>query len=494
MALRDILLNGILRAGTVGAKIHKSLVSDLDKDNFDTATQRRLPPDPASLPSGNILQVGSEAEGSRTWTHGTRPTGGGAAISSSNPEPVDNAPAAGSANTASAADHKHRLNIANTGDIDASWDEETVRLNLENTRLRDWGADLTGEGYRLVDGAITQTTWTTEPTLAQLAAADTGNYYEGVSRLTDVWVGISIDSTMPLTDTAELRVGASDDGSILFVKEQTNILRVKFPHFTSKGSTGGRSYFTYRVPDIPLGDYVTVVRHEPLTINTSTTRFDPPFAHESHLPELVTSLPFEPSVGTTRRITGAVSYPVTVEGTVTATANTGELLLQFTDQVVNGLTLAQINIYGSDYQDHLSSLRNGKVFAQFVETNNAVANASVYIDGTAHAITATYLDQQQSSKEHEVPTLDPANFAAGQTVRIQFIRGSDQSPASKSIGHAGQTVTVVYAGNDQWNWSGSAPLDAQGRIQFSFLGVRLTQAEYTALTIKDPNSVYYIQG
>ena len=198
------------------------------------------------------------------------------------------------------------------------------------------------------------------------------------------------------------------------------------------------------------------------------------------LPALVTALPYHPAVGTTRRISGEISYTDTTEMTV-GSATAGASLGEFDDQTIGGLTLQRVSIYAPDYTGTESAARAGKVFAVFQQVNNAIAGAKLLLDGTEHDITATYASAA-ADHEHEIPTLQPDALSPG-TYRVQFIHGDDQSPANKTIGRAGEIVEVEYSARDQWVYTGSAPLNDIGVVPLAFLPiVQVTQSQYDALS------------
>ena len=213
------------------------------------------------------------------------------------------------------------------------------------------------------------------------------------------------------------------------------------------------------------------------------------------LPQLVTALPYHPAVGTLRRISGVVEYPVTAEMTVGA-AVSGVATGQFDDQTISGLTLQELHIYEPDYSGPEAAARTGKVFAVFQQVNNAIAGASLFVDGTSHAISATYASAA-ADHEHEIASLQPDALGPG-TYRVQFIQGDEQSPENGSIGRAGNIVSVEYSARDTWVYDGFAPLTDDGFVDRAFLPiVVLTQAAYDALVAAgdvDANVFYFIQG
>lgn len=482
MALRDILLNGILKRGAAGAKIEADVIEDgeLPLAKLDAAAQRRVPPDPSSATTGHVAKVSAGAEGSRVWTIAEdqrSSAGSGATLGDTAPEPVSNIAAVGDASTASPVDHEHNLDIASTGDITPSWAEDLLTLLLADARLRDFGADLSGFGYTLTTDAISQSTWAAQPTQAQLTAAQYMDFFQSGPLLSNQWYGIRLAADTTLSPYAELRIGGTD-GRIIHGGQFQRVPASRMTVIAE--GVSGFDYYAIQLPDFPAGSALTFFQHSPLELNTDRLVFNPPFAHQTHLPPLETTLPFEPSIGHTVRISGVVEYPVTIEMTIAESGTTGLLYGEFDDQTIGTAILERLNIYTAAYTGALSSLRNDRVFAEF-QNQIATTGMQILVDGTAHDINSARL-AQAATHEHEVPTLNPEDLVAG-TYRVQFIVDDDQSPANRSIGIADEVVQISYAGEDRWNFSGSAPLDDNGRVPLPFMPMNtaITQAQYTAL-------------
>lgn len=488
MPLRNILINGILRRGTVGAKVHNELIEDLPADNLDAEAQRRLPPDPASLPSGNILQVGSEAEGSRTWTHGTRPSGTFAGVSHDD--------------TLTGDGHNSQLGVARPF---TAADEQKVDALRYEGRVR-WSGTIT-------IATSTSPQWGEATTLRGFA--DTA---EPVDHAADTSFGSLSDNTDGDNRVYRLYYNSADKELVFSIANDPDLSsdvlvvdshQLHFDH-TEKldpSDTGGNfTLYTWTgVPAVLQGANASYSIIEPLADDDylpqggsgylKRTADGDEFTNVDYSdvqnapaapPAIVESLEYNPAIGTEVRISGVKSYIVTVVGTVTAPA-TGEYLVQFDDQAIGGVTLASINAYDTTYRGTLSPIRNGRVFATYIQANNAVANASVIVNGESHSINATWLDQASSQHEHEIPDLSYSDFAVGTPVYIQFVIGSSQSPASKSIGEAGEILQVQYSARDQWVYSGFAPLDDTGKVQFDFWPFEvMTAAAYTQL-VNDGN-------
>ena len=452
----------------------------------------------ANIGTSNLNTVAANATFAATanWLDVLRhPVGGsgrGVMLGATAPEPVDTTAAVGTATTAAPADHKHNLDIGATGDVRGTWANELLTLLFNNSRLRDFGDDLSGFGYTLTPDAISQSTWAAQPTQTQLTAAEYKDFFQSGPLLNNQWYGVRLTAGTALSTYAELRIGGTDGRIIHGGRFQ----RIPASQMTviAEG-VGGFDYYTIQLPDFPAGSALTFFQHTPLTLDTNRLVFNPPFAHQTHLPDLVTVLPFEPTIGHTVRISGVVNYPVTVEMTVAESGTTGLLYGEFDNQTIGTAILERLNIYTAAYAGPLSSLRNDRVFAEF-QNQIATAGMQILVDGTAHDINSARL-AQPATHEHEVPTLNPEDLVAG-TYRVQFIVAMVQSPADRSIGIVNEVVQISYAGEDRWNFTGSAPLDDNGRVPLPFMPMNtaITQAQYDALVAASNTEaiVYLVAG
>lgn len=166
----------------------------------------------------------------------------------------------------------------------------TVTLNVENPftagdktkldglntlpgRLRDFGADLTGDGYVLVAGATAQTVNNTRPTtnVLQFTWGDETPLQQ--SRVTNVWATFRFRAdNLSAIARSEVRVGTPIGSA------HTSIIG-RYP--LSDADDGGQSsdgvyrFYHIQIDDLPLGDTIHLVTLDPITIDGSKVVFDP---------------------------------------------------------------------------------------------------------------------------------------------------------------------------------------------------------------------------
>lgn len=309
MALRTILLNGILRAGAVGARIHAELLAagTITADKLAAALARRVPPDPNGATDGQGLLVSNNA-----FVIGALPDGGvthpvrintGSLTSGDNggflvwkdgtdfdwvlgewAERNGFSVAYNSADDTFTISGVHYLDAVPDAAALASWDVGNLfavgatlyRVTEENSvkgtaavispyqlpgLLAEYNALLSGGAYSLVTDGVAQASWAAEPTLAQMSAATYDDYYRPGPVQNNQWYAVrTVSKADP--DDHQIRVG-DQEGDL---DPDHHFATIELSTASQVEGTG-YDYTAVQITRVPAADSIVLMRFGTLEVD-----------------------------------------------------------------------------------------------------------------------------------------------------------------------------------------------------------------------------------
>ena len=147
-------------------------------------------------------------------------------------------------------------NIGELLGVNASNDYALVGVNaILPRRLRDFGADLLGDGYVLQPMAVARSRSNTAYTLALATPLEYADFYGPSPRIANSHYAFRLPAGTSLVG-AELRIGEQDGVTEL---ENRLPLQPAPADLTSLGMQGAWDYYDIQVADVPEGDALTIV-------------------------------------------------------------------------------------------------------------------------------------------------------------------------------------------------------------------------------------------
>ena len=369
-------------------------------------------------------------------------------------------PAGGGASLPDQAGHANQF--LRTDGTAADWATVPSAYQLP-MRLRDFEADLTGDGYTLYSNGVARTSRATAYTLAQAAALTYHDFYETGPRLTDRNYAFRIAAADEdrVVANGEIRVGPTDGVSAII----TSRIRLQgAQNLTHLGNQGGFDYYNLALADFPAASALTLMDFGKLAINTDKVNIDyrglqnlPMASHAE--PPLVTTLPSNPNPGDTVRIFGQLAYPQTINIEVEHSTETPPNPSIYRSIYADGrqvpgfpnASFSQIIAYGSGQPQ--SSLED-RSFITFGGVAPATAsNLDVEINGITYDVS----NNIPAGFPHyrEIPTLnrDDLDPAGTYTLRLVNTATNTAWPADREIGVTGKESLVTFEGNQTWAYS-----------------------------------------
>lgn len=445
--------------------------------------------------------------------------GGGAALGDTNPEPVSDEPAPGTATTGSRIDHQHRLNVNNLGDVRVTWDTDVITFHFNNYQLLSFLADLGGGGYSLRSNAIGNYFSTTKPTLAQARAATYANFYTntlGYQQNRYIVVRLLKEDETYELDYGHIRLGGSDGSQTSGDLPPIELRDSQVIEHLGDSTDGTYALYAVLVADVPAIISFTLFVRELQELNLARLRLLPAgngvlnrpsedvieFRKVADIlrPDAVpaTGLPASPPLRTAYRTNAVVNWDKFETATAT---QTGEIITIPID--LGGADGYDALVgYTTSYSGSGSAYLNGEMFLRAKLTSHTMpADLVVDFDGTEHQVADTIIDAGEP-RLYAIPTIDPVPALVGtHQVRISSAANNSAFPADGSIGVAGEERWIVYVGENEWEYfyGTNEAWANQGNstyIPSAKVGRTLTQAQYDALVAGSNTQeiLYFIVG